>query len=87
MAKVIKAANPTDIWVGDLKCGQVAEITQCPSVLGYVGAVVVRVGPNLVELGESAEESWGERFPPDGKAVFSPTFLVRVLLPGTQIEL
>jgi hypothetical protein len=83
MVKVI-SEGINDIHVGDLQPGQVGMITGWTS-RHYLGRVVVRYKNSLITVGGMEGECWDNMDKLSDKDVY-PQLRVRVLVPGTKLE-
>lgn len=79
--KVIKEKS-SDIRLLDMKCGQIAVVTQWDTDVSVVGEVVQRYKDSMIILGTSAGECYPSIFIAE-----HVTHRVRILDKGTQIEI
>jgi len=78
----MKILNETtnDIYVGELKDGQIGIITEWGRHTQYIGRIIQRYKDSLVVLGEQSENGWYS-IPIDND------YRVRILPKGTKLEI
>lgn len=77
-----------NIHVSDMKDGAIAEITSWSSGQGrYLGIVVQRWGDDLIELGAPRRSGWPNLFKGNINKKDYPECQVRILPPGTTLEI
>jgi len=78
----MKILNETtnDIYVGELKDGEIGVITVWGRHYSYVGKIIQRYGDCLVVLGEQSGDGWSST-PKDNNC------RVRILPKGTKLEI
>lgn len=79
----IVSQKDLDIPADDMKDGQIAVITEWKCSPEYIGRIVQRYGFILITLGKDA----GQAFPSFFKDCRDEAYRVRILGPGTVIEI